>query len=143
MVKVFNYIGYARLRWGTTSLISAWINFVRTSRPVSFLSCWQCNLATTLVALPFQPRVVFNRKGRKIAVIGFTYEATGEVTHPGRVGMLEFKGYNELAIEQAKTAQAEGADASVIILHDNPAKLAPFGISKSKHWACCPGWSCA
>ncbi|MEC7750149.1 MAG: bifunctional UDP-sugar hydrolase/5'-nucleotidase [Myxococcota bacterium] len=127
MVKVFNYIGYDAVAVGNHEFDFG-LDQLRKNVEASQFPYLAGNVTwpPTLVALPFQPRVVFNRKGRKIAVIGFTYEATGEVTHPGRVGMLEFKGYNELAIEQAKTAQAEGADASVIILHDNPAKLAPL-----------------
>ncbi len=127
MVQVFNFLGYDAVAVGNHEFDFG-LEQLRKNVEASKFPYLAGNVSwpPTLVALPFQSRAVFTRKGRKIAVIGFTYEETGEVTHPGRVGMLEFKGYNELALEEAKAAQAEGADASVIILHDNPAKLAPL-----------------
>lgn len=127
MVSVFNYLGYNAVAVGNHEFDFG-LDQLRKNVEASKFPYLAANVFApkTMVALPFQQRVMFSRKGRKIAVIGFTFESTGEVTHPGRVTGLEFKGYQQLALEQAKAAKAEGADVTVIIMHDNAAKLAPL-----------------
>lgn len=81
--------------------------------------------------MPVEGHIIVDTGGFKLGIIGLIYRETRQVTLATNVEGIVFNDYAESALAEAQKAKDAGAQATIILIHDDAAELAP--VAKPLH----------
>ncbi len=131
MVKAMNHLGYRAVAMGNHEFDFG-LDVFRRNAKASAYSYLAANMDIPKdKPMPVEGHIIVDIGGFKLAIIGLIYRETRQVTLATNVEGIVFNDYAESALTEAQKAKDAGAQASIILIHDNAAELAP--VAKPLH----------
>ena len=131
MVQAMNYLGYRAVAMGNHEFDFGLEAFTRNANNSAYPYLAANMKLPADKPLPVKGHVIIEAGGFKLGVIGLIYRETEKVTLASNVKGIEFLDYPQSALAEAQKAKDAGAQASIILMHDNAADLAP--VAKALH----------
>ncbi|MAO83927.1 MAG: hypothetical protein CMH50_08630 [Myxococcales bacterium] len=75
---------------------------------------------------PYPGSMIVEAKGKRFGIIGLTNAETHKATSPHHVEQLRFEPYQGAILREAQSLKERGADALVILMHDDAQLLKPM-----------------
>lgn len=133
MIQAMNYLGYRAAAMGNHEFDFGLETFTRNAKASAYTYLAANMDIPKENALPVKRHIIVDAGGFKLGIIGMIYKETQKVTLASNVDGFVFRPYAEVALAEALALQAEGAQATIILMHDNAAELAP--VAKALHAA--------
>jgi 2',3'-cyclic-nucleotide 2'-phosphodiesterase (5'-nucleotidase family) len=131
MVRAMSYLGYRAAAMGNHEFDFG-LEVLRRNASNSAFPYLAANMILPKdKPLPVKGHILVDAGGFKLAIIGLIYRETDKVTLATNVEGIEFRDYAESALAEAQLAKDAGAQAAIIVIHDNAAELAP--VAKQLH----------
>jgi 2',3'-cyclic-nucleotide 2'-phosphodiesterase (5'-nucleotidase family) len=131
MVQAMNHLGYRGVAMGNHEFDFGLETFTRNAKASSYTYLAANMQLPEDKPLPVKGHIIVDTGGFKLAIIGLIYRETEKVTLATNVEGIVFSDYAESALAEAQKAKDAGAQASIILMHDNAAELAP--VAKPLH----------
>jgi len=131
MVKAMNHLGYRAVAMGNHEFDFG-LDVFRRNAKASAYSYLAANMdVPESKPMPVKRHIIVDVGGFKLGIIGLIYRETAQVTLATNVEGITFNDYADSALREAQKAKDAGAEASIILIHDNAAELAP--VAKPLH----------